>query len=137
MVQEADTEKITLNMLPVDLGRIDLLVSQGAYASRSDFIRTAIRRQLEEHAGLVEESVAREAFSVGSMTYGREWFERQRRPVRVRILGMLRITSDVSPELADRVIEHLSIRGILRAPPDVLARLGGKVDRGIRVNRGG
>ena len=41
-----ETEKITINLGYVDLGRIDLLVQEGFYSNRTDFIRTAIRNQL-------------------------------------------------------------------------------------------
>ena len=43
----ADTEKITINLGYVDLGHIDLLVQEGFYSNRTDFIRTAIRNQIE------------------------------------------------------------------------------------------
>ena len=39
----ADSEKITINMGFVDLGQVDLLVAEGFYSNRTDFIRTAIR----------------------------------------------------------------------------------------------
>ena len=41
-----DSEKITINLGYVDLGHIDLLVREGFYSNRTDFIRTAIRNQL-------------------------------------------------------------------------------------------
>jgi Ribbon-Helix-Helix transcriptional regulator family len=42
-----DSEKITINLGFVDLGRVDLMVREGFYSNRADFIRTAIRNQLE------------------------------------------------------------------------------------------
>jgi Arc/MetJ-type ribon-helix-helix transcriptional regulator len=53
------TEKITVNLGLVDLGQIDLLVQEGFYANRTDFIRTAIRAQLANHAEAVHHTVAR------------------------------------------------------------------------------
>jgi Arc/MetJ-type ribon-helix-helix transcriptional regulator len=41
--QGEKTEKITINLGLVDLGQIDLLVQEGFYTNRTDFIRTAIR----------------------------------------------------------------------------------------------
>ena len=55
----ADTEKITINMSPVDLGQVDLLVSEGFYSNCTDFIRTAIRNQINVHADTVKETVKR------------------------------------------------------------------------------
>ena len=55
----ADSEKITLNLGFVDLGHVDLLVRDGFYSNRSDFIRTAIRNQLERHGDVARAAVAR------------------------------------------------------------------------------
>jgi Arc/MetJ-type ribon-helix-helix transcriptional regulator len=57
--QTSDSEKITINLGFVDLGQIDLLVREGFYSNRSDFIRTAIRTQLDRHTDAVKHSVAR------------------------------------------------------------------------------
>jgi Arc/MetJ-type ribon-helix-helix transcriptional regulator len=48
--KSGDTEKITVNLGYVDLGHVDLMVQEGFYSNRADFIRTAIRNQLERHA---------------------------------------------------------------------------------------
>jgi len=45
----------------VDLGQIDLLVQEGFYSNRTDFIRTAIRTQITTHAEVVKRTVARKA----------------------------------------------------------------------------
>src|SRR3712207_2002310 len=45
-----EAEKITINLGYVDLGHIDLLVQEGFYSNRTDFIRTAIRNHIERHA---------------------------------------------------------------------------------------
>ena len=135
MAQEADNEKVTVNMVPVDLGKIDLLVGQGLYSSRTDLIRTAVRKLLDEHDATVQAAVARESFAVGVVVYDRAWLERQAVPVRLQVLGMLRFAKDVTPEVADKVIEHVSIRGALRGPQPVLDRLAAKTDRGVRISR--
>src|SRR3712207_8916575 len=59
MAAPLETEKITSNLGVVDLGQIDLLVQEGFYANRTDFIRTAIRNQIAAHADAVKQSVAR------------------------------------------------------------------------------
>lgn len=129
---QAETEKITINLVPVDLGKIDLLVSQGLYASRTDLIRTAIRKLLDENGDALRDAVARDDLSIGIAVYNRDLLEAQARPLRVRVLGMLQFTADVTPDLADRVIEHVSVRGVLRGPAEVLERLAPKIDRGVR-----
>ena len=58
-------QKITINLGFVDLGQIDLLVSEGFYGNRTDFIRTAIRNQLGRHADAVKQAVARKTLVLG------------------------------------------------------------------------
>lgn len=67
----SDSEKITINLGPVDLGRIDLLVQEGFYANRSDFIRTAIRNQLGTEADAVTRSIERHTLELGLRDIGR------------------------------------------------------------------
>ena len=63
-----DSEKITINMGTVDLGHIDLMVEDGFYANRTDFIRTAIRNQLE-HENDTNQTITRKAMAVGALHY--------------------------------------------------------------------
>lgn len=131
----AETEKVTINLPPVDLGKIDLLVEQGLFASRTDVIRSGIRQVLEEHDGVVKDAVSRRSVSVGVVGYGKSSLERMRKSgqrVRVGVVGVLFVSSDVTPDLADAVFESIWIRGALRAPREVVERLGAKVDRGPR-----
>ena len=113
-----DLEKLTINLTPVDLGQIELLVEQGFYSNRAEFIRVAIRDQLAKHADVVRETAARETFVIGAMTLGRSSLERQRgagRRTAVQVIGFLSISDDVTPDLAREVIESVKVRGIFRA----------------------
>jgi Arc/MetJ-type ribon-helix-helix transcriptional regulator len=114
----AETEKITINMSVVDLGKVDLLVQEGFYQNRTDFIRAAIRSQLDKHETSVQSSVVRNAYGMGIFEWGRKDLERtvakgERKSFNV--IGMLVIKDDVSPELADQAIESIRIRGSFRA----------------------
>ena len=71
----ADSEKITINLGYVDLGHIDLLVQEGFYSNRTDFIRTAIRNQLDRHNDAVKQSVARQQLDLGLRQYSRQDLE--------------------------------------------------------------
>lgn len=127
-----DPEKITINLTPVDLGKIDLLVEQGLYASRSDLIRTGLRRLLEEHGDVVQRSVANRSLVVGAQFFGRSGLEKLRNKkekVRARVVGLLHIGADVSPELADEVFENIAVVGVFRAPAAVQERLAPKTER--------
>ena len=128
-------EKITINLGPVDLGRIDLLVEEGFYASRTDFIRDAIRRLLDDHKGVLSEAAIRREVTVGFVRLGSSELERaaaRKERLDIRVVGRLEIGADVAPELADKAIERVSVRGSLQAPQDVLDRLGARVAKGGR-----
>ena len=78
-LKSADTEKITINLGFVDLGHVDLMVQEGFYSNRTDFIRTAIRNQLERHADVVKQSTARKSLDLGLRHFSREDLETVRR----------------------------------------------------------
>ena len=120
------SEKITINVGPVDLGQIDLLVSEGFFANRTDFIRTAIRRQLESRSSAVDSTVVRRELTLGSEHYSRHDLEKLResgRMVELRVLGLASIADDVSPELALATIAAVEVLGAFRAPRAVKAAL--------------
>ena len=121
-----DTEKITINLGYVDLGHIDLLVQDGFYSNRTDFIRTAIRNQIERHAEAAKQSVTRRNLDLGVRHYGREDLEAAQatgQTLHIRVLGLASIAADVSPELARATIASVSVLGALQASPAVKAAL--------------
>jgi Arc/MetJ-type ribon-helix-helix transcriptional regulator len=128
---EADkTEKVTINLGLVDLGQIDLLVREGFYANRTDFIRTAIRAQLATHAEAVTDTVARKTMVLGVQHYSRRDLEAVREAgqrLQIRVLGLASIADDVSPELALATIEAVEVLGALRASTPVKAALAGRI----------
>jgi Arc/MetJ-type ribon-helix-helix transcriptional regulator len=129
MAELDKTEKITINIGLVDLGQIDLLVDEGFYANRTDFIRTAIRRQLESRSGAVEQTVARRTLALGTQHYSRRDLEGLRaagRTVEVRVLGLVTIAEDVSPELAEATVASVEVLGAFRASRAVKAALASR-----------
>jgi len=128
-VDREKSEKITINVGLVDLGQIDLLVSEGFFGNRTDFIRTAIRRQLESRSSAVDRTVARRELILGSEHYGRRDLEALRdagRMVELRMLGLASIADDVSPELALETIAAVEVLGAFRAPRAVKAALASR-----------
>ena len=122
----AESEKITINLGFVDLGQVDLLVSEGFYGNRTDFIRTAIRNQLASHAEAVKQAVARKTMVLGLQHFSADDLravQAARQKLRIRVLGLASIGHDVSPELALATIESLDVLGALHASPDVKAAL--------------
>jgi Arc/MetJ-type ribon-helix-helix transcriptional regulator len=130
MAEVEKTEKITINLGLVDLGQIDLLVQEGFYANRTDFIRSAIRTQLSARAASVEQSAARRTLVIGSAHFTRaqlEELQRARQTVQIRVLGLATIAADVSPKLALQTIASVEVLGAFRAPPAVKAALASRV----------
>ena len=119
-----ETEKITINLGYVDLGHVDLMVEEGFYSNRSDFIRTAIRNQLERHAEVVKQSTARKSLDLGLRKYSREDLEAVQRSgemLHINVLGLASISQDVTPELARATIASVSVLGALHASAAVKA----------------
>jgi Arc/MetJ-type ribon-helix-helix transcriptional regulator len=122
----SDTEKITINLGYVDLGHIDLMVEEGFYTNRTDFIRTAIRNQLERHAEVVKRSTERKHLDLGLRHYSREDLEAAREAgamLHIHVLGLASIAMDVPPELARATIASVVVLGALHASPEVKTAL--------------
>src|ERR1700733_9716386 len=117
-----DSEKLTINLGFVDLGSIDLLVRDGFYSNRSDFIRTAVRNQLVTHAETAKQAASRLTLEMGLRTYARKDLEAVQaagEKLRIRVLGLAVIADDVTPDLARATIESITVMGALHAPADV------------------
>src|SRR5271170_7434517 len=122
----ADTEKITINLGYIDLGHVDLMVQEGFYSNRTDFIRTSIRNQLERHADVVKQSTARKGVDLGLRSYTRADLEAVRQAgkmLHINVLGLASIAQDVSADLARATIASVSVLGALHATPAVKAAL--------------
>jgi Arc/MetJ-type ribon-helix-helix transcriptional regulator len=114
----ADSEKITINLGYIDLGQIDLMVQEGFYSNRTDFIRSAIRNQLERHADVVKRSTIRKRLDLGLRHYSCEDLEAARRAgemLEIHVLGLASIALDVTPELARATISSVAVLGSLHA----------------------
>jgi Arc/MetJ-type ribon-helix-helix transcriptional regulator len=130
MTELEKTEKITINLGPVDLGQIDLLVQEGFYSNRTDFIRTAIRTQIATHADVVKRTITRKTLVLGVQHYTRQDLEAVRatgETLQINVLGLVSIAEDVSPELALATISAIEVLGAFRASAAVKAALAGRI----------
>lgn len=128
--REAESEKITINVGFVDLGHIDLLVEEGFYSNRTDFIRTAIRNQVLAHGDELKNSVARRSMVLGLQRFTRQDLEKvvaSGEQLHIQVLGLATIDDDVSAQLASRAIASISVLGALRASPQVKAVLADRI----------
>ncbi|MGJ9418535.1 CopG family transcriptional regulator [Massilia sp. CMS3.1] len=125
-----DSEKITINLGMIDLGQIDLLVSEGFYSNRTDLIRTAIRNQLNTHADVVRQTVARRSLVLGMHHYSRADLEAAQQAgirLQIQVLGLASIANDVTVELALATIESISVLGALHASSSIKAALAERI----------
>ena len=126
MAKETESEKITINLGFVDLGQIDLLVQDGFYSNRTDFIRTAIRNRLLAHGEVLKKSVARREMVLGLQRYSRKDLENvvaAGEKLQIHVLGLAIIDDDVTPQLARQAIASIAVLGALRASAEVKAAL--------------
>ena len=128
--KEAESEKITINLGFVDLGHIDLLVQEGFYSNRTDFIRTAIRNQVLSHGEVLKSTVARRSMVLGLQRYTRRDLENvlaAGEQLHIHVLGLATIDDDVSAQLARQTIASVVVLGALRASREVKAALADRI----------
>ena len=125
-----ESEKVTINMNVVDLGKVDLLVQEGVYANRTDFIRTAIRNLLDKHHFEIQQTVSRNSFAIGVLHYNHvdlEKYRKKNEKVNFRVVGILSLDADIPVDLALDVIESVKVRGVFHASPAVKKALADRM----------
>lgn len=125
-----ETEKVTVNLGLVDLAQMDLLIEEGFYTNRTDFVRTAIRNQLERHGEDIRQTVVRKRFVVGLQRYTKAELERSvaaGERLEIHVLGLASIDDDVAPELANAAIASLWVLGAFVASNAVKAVLADRI----------
>jgi Arc/MetJ-type ribon-helix-helix transcriptional regulator len=125
-----DSEKITINLGLVDLGKVDLMVQEGFYSSRTDFIRTAIRNHLATHDDALRQAITRKTLMLGLVDFTRaelEAVKKSGKRLRIQVVGLARIANDVPAALAAATIESVSVLGAFHASPAVRAALQDRI----------
>lgn len=125
-----ESEKVTINMNVVDLGKVDLLVQEGVYSNRTDFIRTAIRNLLDKHNFEIQQTVSRHSFAIGALHYNHVDLEKYRaknEKMNLKVIGLLSLDKHIPVELALEVIESVQVRGVFHASPEVKDALADRI----------
>ena len=128
--RQSESEKITINVGFVDLGHVDLLVREGFYSNRTDFIRTAIRNQLASHADAVKQSIVRHTLELGLRRVSRQELEASKAKgvrLQIQVVGLATIDHDVTPELARETIESITVLGALHASKEIKSALADRI----------
>jgi Arc/MetJ-type ribon-helix-helix transcriptional regulator len=125
-----ESEKVTINLGYVDLGHVDLLVADGFYSNRTDFIRTAIRNQLEKHSDVARQLVIRRSLDLGLRHVSRKSLEdalAAGERLELKVLGLITIADDVPPELARKTIASVTVLGAMHASSAVKQALADRM----------
>lgn len=125
-----DSEKVTINMNVVDLGKVDLLVQEGVYSNRTDFIRTAIRNLLDKHTFEIQQTVSRHSFAIGVLHYNHVDLEKYRaknEKVNFKVIGLLSLDKRIPVDLALDVIESVRVHGVFHASQELKDALGDRI----------
>ena len=120
----AETEKMTINIDVVDLGKIDLLVDQGFYSNRTDLIKTSIRNELLKHEDTVKHIVTKKSYNLGVTKFTKDYLEQlasNDKVLDVKVMGLLIIDEDVTPQLVQKTIKTLKVMGAFKAKPEIKA----------------
>lgn len=116
------TEKITINLGVVDIGKIELLVENGFYSNRTDFIKSAVRRALDSHDLTVNRAIESKHYVAGITTFNRAYLEKARdkgQRLDVRIIGLASFAADVTPELVRESVGSFKVYGVVRATQEI------------------
>jgi Arc/MetJ-type ribon-helix-helix transcriptional regulator len=127
-----ETEKVCVNLPAAELGKIDVLVAEGLFASRTDVIRNGIRLVLDHHEDTIQRASLTDARIGYQLLTKTELSAARARPRRLQIvvIGVLRIQGSVTPDLADETIDRIRIFGAVRGPAEVLSRIEDRIIRG-------
>jgi Arc/MetJ-type ribon-helix-helix transcriptional regulator len=128
-----ETEKVCVNLPAAELGKIDVLVAEGLFASRTDVIRSGIRTVLASHDDAVKRRTGFPDARIGYQLLMRSELEAARaanKRLSMFVVGVLRIQGSVTPELADATIDRIRIFGAVRGPDAVLKRIEDRIIRG-------
>ena len=137
MTNEVNTEKVSVNINAATLSQIDLLVDNGYYSNRSDFINHALRASLSQQQSTLDRLIAQ---SEEKSKNGSSWFlgisgltcrdvgqmyaaEEQ---TEITGYGAFHIDPACDREKLFAVLKTLRVKGKVYAPADIKAHYGVK-----------
>ena len=146
MFEESKMEKLTINLPPIEVARMDMLIEAGFYSTRAEFIRASIRERLDSHQDFIskkleqitqpreKETEDRETYyGIGAIALDKKAFEtviQKGIKMKIRVVGMLNLSDDITPELIDRAVDSAKVYGVVRASQKAKEALKSKMERG-------
>ena len=128
----SEIERITTGVGIVDLGQIDRLVDKDLFATRSEFIRTAIRTYLEQYREELVQAGFKKSFTIGVHILNAHDLEdvvAAGNAIDLHVVGSLTISQDVTPELARKAIRSVAVYGSFRAREEIKAALADRIKK--------
>ena len=126
------SEKLTVNLNVVDIGQIDVLVEQGFYSNRTDFIKSAVRNQLAKHEEVIANKVKRDQSVIGALIYNRQDLEKYKannEKLVLKAIGLIVFSKDIDETLIRETIESISIKGILKMDKQLESKISDLIQR--------
>ena len=123
MSNENFSEKVSVNINASTLSSIDLLVDNGYYSNRSDFINQALREGLQKHQSTIDRIIDKKTESnaessnqwfVGVYSLDKQDIERalqKGREFEIKGYGVLVIENNIEEESLFKVVRAINIKG--------------------------
>lgn len=127
---ETQTEKLTFNFAAADLAAIDLLVANGFYRNRTDFVLQAVHSKLDASQEYLTPLLAKEKaddFMLGLMlltTKSLQALQAANKTLTIKVYGMLIIEQDVPLDLIQATVDSIKVYGVSSAPRDIKRAYG-------------
>ena len=133
MGNEKFTEKVSVNINTSTLSSIDLLVDNGYYSNRSDFINQALREGLQKHQNALDRIIDQKTRPEGNQwflgVYGLEKQEvdqakAEGKEMKIRGYGVLVIEKNVDEEALFQVVRSIKVKGKVVCSQSIKAHYG-------------
>lgn len=118
---ERKTEKVTVNLNVVDIGYIDLLVDQGVYSNRTDFIKDATKSKLEDNNLIIEQIISKEN-KKSELIIGIAILNKDSLKVKGKnlvVIGMLVVPNSIEIDDLRDVYQSIKVYGITRSSAEI------------------
>lgn len=136
MANENLSEKVSVNMNISTLSNIDILVDNGYYSNRSDFINQAVRDGLQKHQATLDRIIDRHmdtkkesphSWFLGVCSLGNDELEEAK--LRGQMLtytgyGVLVVDKDIDTDLLFDTVKSIKVKGRVIGPQTVKEHYG-------------
>ena len=131
-MSEQLTEKVSVNINISTLSGIDLLVDNGYYSNRSDFINQALRNALQQNQSTLDRLIQKHEKQQEDWFWGicgytakdMDAFYQAGKRFSIQGYGMLVIDKDCDEEKLFSVVQSICVTGKVRCTPRVTAHYG-------------